>query len=404
MSDDFNPDQFDPHDPAYLADPYPTYARFREQAPIQTVRPYGSSWVFAYDDCKRVLDDTAVWIKHSPLGDPKPYGQFGVMASFPPGLFGSDPPLHTELRAILEPLLDQAIETAPAIAGRVAEPLLAAAHEHGRIELISDYALPLPAQVLFTLLGIPDEPGVWSGLMAWQAAVVAAHDITQSAAIRAGGATCSMALNAFFEGLLISDDALKTGLFGEICQAFADAHLTPQQVQMCATDFLVAGYISTTFLIGTGTRNLLGNPEQLAALRSDPTLIDGAVEEMLRFDAPAQLVDRCAAVDTALGGRSFKAGDRIAVVLGSADRDPKAFDNPDQFLITRDADAHLSFGAGIHHCIGAPLVRLVAPVAFQMLLAAFPDLSLDGLPQWQTDPYLRAPSSLPLSFSGHTTR
>jgi cytochrome P450 len=399
MSNGFNPDQFDPHDPAYLADPYPTYASFREQAPIHAVLPYGNSWLFAYDDCKQVLDNTAVWIKHSPLGDPKPYGQFGMMSSFPPGLFGSDPPLHTELRGILEPLFEKVIETAPSIAGQVAQELLATAHEHGRMELISGYALPLPAQVLFTLLGIPNEPGVWSGLMSWQGAIVAAHDITQSAAVRGGGATCSMALNAFFEGLLLSDDAtVKTGLFGEICRAFADAHLTPQQVQMCAADFLVAGYISTTFLIGTGTRNLLGNPEQLAALRQDPTLIDRAIEEMLRFDPPAQLVDRCAAVDTELGGRTFKAGDRIAVVLGSADRDPTAFENPDQFLITRDPDAHLSFGAGIHHCIGAPLVRLVAPVAFTMLFAAFPDLSLDGLPQWQTDPYLRAASSLPLRF------
>jgi cytochrome P450 len=399
VSDAFNPDQFEPHDPAYLADPYPTYARFREQAPIHTVQPYASNWLFAHDDCRQVLDDTAVWIKHSPLGDPKPYGQFGAMASFPPGLFGSDPPLHTTLRGILEPLFDKAIETAPAIAGQLAQPLLAAAHEHGRMELISDYALPLPAQVLFTLLGIPNEPGVWSGLMSWQAAIVAAHDITQSAAVRGGGATCSMALNSFFEGLLLSDDAtLKTGLFAEICRAFANAHLTPQQVQMCATDFLVAGYISTTFLIGTGTRNLLGNPEQLEALRKDATLIDGAVEEMLRFDAPAQLVDRCAAVDTTLGGHDFKAGDQIALVLGSADRDPQVFDNPDQFLITRDPVAHLSFGAGIHHCIGAPLVRLVAPVAFKMLLDAFPNLSLGGLPQWQTDPYLRAVSSLPLSF------
>jgi cytochrome P450 len=235
--------------------------------------------------------------------------------------------------------------------------------------------------------------------MSWQAAIVAAHDITQSAAVRGGGATCSMALNTFFEGLLLSDDATPgTGLFAQICHAFTRAGLTPQQVQMCATDFLVAGYVSTTFLIGTGTRNLLLNPDQLAALREDPTLIDGAVKEMLRFDAPAQLVDRCAAADTELGGVAFRAGDRVTAVLGSADHDLEAFATPDQFLITRDADAHLSFGAGIHHCIGAPLVRIVAPIAFTMLLSEFPRLALDGLAQWQTDPYLRAVSSLPLSF------
>jgi cytochrome P450 len=400
MARRFNPATFNPHDPAFLADPYPAYAGFRSQSPIHTVNPYPGSWLFTYADCKAMLDATGVWVKNSPLGDPKPYGQFGVTASFPPGLFASDPPDHTTLRTILEPLFATAIETAPAIATAIAEPLLTAARDHGRMELISDYALPLPAGVLFTLLGIPNDPGVWEGLISWQTAIVAAHDITQSAQARGLGATCSMALNSFFEGLRLSDgSAAGSGLFAQMCRTLRDAGLTDEQVQTCASDFLVAGYISTTFLIGTGTRNLLRNPDELAALRKDPTLIAGAVEEMLRFDAPAQLVDRCALETTELGGRTFQKGDRVTAVLGSADRDPAMFSTPDQFMITRaNANAHLSFGDGIHHCIGAPLVRLVAPVAFEMLLSEFPALALDGLAQWQTDPYLRAVSSLPLSF------
>jgi cytochrome P450 len=240
---------------------------------------------------------------------------------------------------------------------------------------------------------------VWNGLTSWQATIAAAHDVTQSAAVRGAGATCSMALHSFFEGMLLAHRATPgSGLFAEICDAFAAAELTAEQVQTCASDFLVAGYLSTTFIIGTGTRNLLLNPEQLTALRDQPSLMGAAVEEMLRFDAPAQLVDRCAAVDTELGGREFRAGDRVTAVLGSADRDPDVFTTPDQFVINRGDEAHLSFGAGIHYCIGAPLVRLVAPVAFEMLLTAFPDLALDGLPQWQTDPYLRAATNLPLRF------
>jgi cytochrome P450 len=399
MARRLDPATFDPHDPVFLANPYPAYAGFRAQAPIHTVKPYASSWLFAYDDCKQMLDDREAWIKKSPLEEHKAPGPYGVTSSFPPGLFGSDPPLHTELRDILEPLFDQAIQRAPAIAETIAEPLLAAAKQHGRMELISDYALPLPAGVLFTLLGIPNDPGVWSGLMYWQAAIVAAHDITQSAAIRGGGATCSMAVNTYFEGMRLSEaSAPGNGLFAQMCAAFAAAGLSPEQVQMCATDFLVAGYASTTFLIGTGTRNLLSNPQELAALRDDDTLIPGAVEEMLRFDAPAQLVDRCAAKSTELGGQTFKKGDRVTAVLGSANHDPAVFTTPEQFMITRNEKAHLSFGDGIHRCIGEPLVQLVAPVAFQMLLSAFPALALDGLPQWQTDPYLRAVSSLPLSF------
>jgi cytochrome P450 len=397
MPSGFDPDRFDPHGPAYLADPYPTYANFREQAPIHPVELYGSSWVFRYADCKQMLEDTKGWVKNSPLGERKPYGQFEVMANFPPGLFGSDPDLHTTLRGILEPLFRKAIPTAPEIATDIAQPLLSTAQQHGRMELIADYALRLPAGVLFTLLGIPDDPGVWDGLMSWQGAIVAAHDITQSAAVRGGGATCSMAVNTFFEGMRLGKQP-KSGLFAQMCDAFDSAGLSPEEVQMCATDFLVAGYASTTFLIGTGTRNLLNNPKQLASLRADPTLIGGAIEEMLRFDAPAQLVDRCAAADIDLGGHHFKAGDRVTAVLGSADRDPTVFTTPDQFAINRGQQNHLSFGSGIHYCIGAPLVRLVGPVAFTMLLSAFPDLSIDGTPQWQTDPYLRAVSSLPLKL------
>jgi cytochrome P450 len=400
MARRFNPATFDPHNPVFLADPYPAYAGFREQAPIHTVKRYGSSWLFRYNDCKQVLDDKEVWVKNSPVPEPKAPGPYGITSSFPPGLFGSDPPLHKELRDILQPLVDAAVKSAPVIANKIAKQLLAAAREHGRMELISDYALRLPAGVLFTLLGIPHDPGVWEGLIAWQTAIVAAHDITQSTPVRFNGATCSMALNSFFEGLRLSDEATAgTGLFTQMCQAFRDADLTPGQVQTCASDFLVAGYISTTFLIGTGIRNLLLNPEELAALRGDDTLIPGAVEEMLRFDAPAQLVDRCAAKATKLGGRTFKKGQRVTAVLGSANHDPAVFTTPDQFIITRgNAKAHLSFGDGIHRCIGEPLVRLVAPVAFKMLLTEFPGLALDGNPQWQTDPYLRAVSSLPLSL------
>jgi cytochrome P450 len=253
--------------------------------------------------------------------------------------------------------------------------------------------------VLFTLLGIPKEPSVWLGLIQWQAAIAAAHDITQSLAVRAGGATCSMALNAYFEGLLLANKAEPAqGLFAQICDAFANAGLSNQEVQMCAVDFLVAGYLSTTFIIGTGVRNLLLNPEQLAALRADPSLMPNAVEEMLRMDGPVQVIDRYAAVDTEIDGRPYPQNAKVTAVVGSADHDPSVFADPETFLIQRTNENHMAFGAGIHYCIGAPLVRLVAPVALQALLTEFPNLALAGDPQWQTDPYLRAVTNLPLSF------
>jgi len=391
---------FNPHDPAFLADPYPTYARFREEQPVLWVPLYTSDWMFRYADCQTILTGTDVWVKNPPEGWPKNPGPYGAMANFPEGLFASDPPLHTQLRSILEPMFDEAIQTAPALAEQFAGPLLAAARQQGRMELIQDYALPLPSSVLFTLLGIPNDAGLlWPALIQWQAAIAAAHDITQSLSVRATGATCSMALNSYFEGLLLANKAKPAqGLFAQICDAFASAGLSNQEVQMCAVDFLVAGYLSTTFIIGTGVRNLLLNPEQLAALRADPSLMPGALEEMLRMDGPVQVIDRYAAVDTEIDGRPYPQNSKVTAVVGAADHDPSVFADPETFLIQRTNEDHMAFGAGIHYCIGAPLVRLVAPVALQALLTEFPNLALAGDPQWQTDPYLRAVTNLPLSF------
>lgn len=404
MTEPFQPGNFNPHDPAFLADPYPTYAQFREQAPIHRVEPYESSWVFRYEDCRQVLLDTDVWIKNPPGGSKPSAGPYSVMSSFPEGLFASDPPLHTELRDILEPLFAEAIVQAPKEAGKIAGPLLEAARRQGRMEMVSDYALPLPAKVLFKLLGIPEDErhvGVWNALIGWQAAIVAAHDITQSLGVRAAGATCSMALNTFFEGLLLEDESkspARGSLFAQICRAFKKAGLSTQQVQVCACDILVAGYLSTTFVLCTGVRDLILHPDQQEKLRGNPSLVGPALEEMLRFEGPVQLIDRCAASETELGGQVFKPGEKISTVVGSANRDAGAFHEPDSFEIEREDTTHLAFGEGIHHCIGAPLVRLVAPVALEMLLAAFPELAIDGLAQWQTDPYLHAITSLPLRF------
>jgi cytochrome P450 len=395
----FDPGLFDPHDPGFLADPYPIYERFREEAPVYKVRPYCSYWVFRHADVCRVLTEKETFLKNSPLGPgtPKP-GPFGAMRFFPNGLFSSDPPGHDELRGILEPLFEHAIAQADELVSTFADPILAHARQTGRIELVSDYALPVPSSVLFSILGIPAEPMVWKGLVAWITAIVAAHDITQSRAVQEAGGTCAMALQTFVDGLIRENlKQPQPGLLGAMCKAISN-DFTADDVQACCVDFLVAGYLSTTFLICTGTRNLLANPEQADALRKDPGLIGNAVSEMLRFDAPAQLVDRVVGTDTELGGVSLKAGDRVTAVLGSADHDPDTFSEPDAFRIDRDDKQQVSFGAGIHHCIGAPLVRRVAPVAIGKLMK-LDGLAVDGLAQWQTDPYLRGMVNLPMSFA-----
>jgi cytochrome P450 len=395
---DFDPAKFEPHDRSFLADPYPAYAYFRDNAPVSLVQGYPNPWVFGYDNVKGVLDDKETFVKNSPQGPTPPPGPAGAMAFFPEGLFSSDPPRHDELRAILEPLFYKAITQAGDLVSEFADACLQNAKQTGRIELVYDYALPVPSNVLFTILGIPGDPVVRGGLIRWITAYVMAHDRTQQPAVREVGATCGMALNTYVDGLIHQNiEKRQPGLIGDLCDAVG-GKFTRDDVQACCVDFMVAGYLSTTFLICTGIRSLLANPEQLRALRADHELIKPAVEEMLRFDAPAQIVDRVARTDTELCGVPLKAGTTVSAILGSADRDPAVFPKPDEFRISRDNEAQISFGWGIHHCIGAPLVRLWAPPAI-LKLVDLPDLAVDGLPQWQTDPYLRGMVNLPLSFS-----
>ena len=333
MPNQWNPDDFNPHDPAFLADPYPMYARFRDQAPVHLVQPYDSYWVFRYADVANVLTDAVTYVKNPPHGWPPTPGPAGMMRYLPEGLFSSDPPRHTALRAILDPLFVGAIPNAPQIASAVATGIIDRAKLTGYLELVADYAIPVPSTTLFTILGLPqNQPTdyIWPGLVAWVTEIAAADDITQSVAVRSAGATCDMALNTFYEGFVIDCQAhAETGLVPAMAGTIGiPGGLTAPDVQVSATDFTVAGYLSTTFLIGTGVRNLILNPEQAALLREQPDLIDNAVEEMLRFDAPAQLVDRVTAVDTELDGVSLPAGTKVTVVLGSAEPRPRPVRRP----------------------------------------------------------------------------
>jgi cytochrome P450 len=392
----WDPKTFNPHDPQFLANPYPTYQLFREQAPLSVVQPFGSTWVFRWADVQQMLNATDVFVKHSPLPTPPAVSLFDMNDYLPPSLFSSDPPRHTELRAILEPIFTEAITDAPAIATSLAQTLLAPLQSTARMELVTNYALQLPAGVLFSIMGIPQPH--WPILLQWIGTIITAHDVTQSLSVRLMGATANMALNTYFEEWVIKSRTEKVGgILGLLCATIGQAGgLTAEDVQVVASNFVVPGYLSTTFLICNGLLHLLENPDQLALLRATPSLMPAAIEEILRMDAPAQVVDRVAAIDTELGGMAIPAGTNVTAVLGSADRDPAAFSDPDEFRIQRDDQVQAAFGAGIHHCIGAPLARLVAPVAMAALIA-LPEIAIAGTPQWQTDPYLRGMTSLPIS-------
>lgn len=399
----FDPKTFNPHDPAFLADPYPTYAKFREEAPIAWVEPYASWWCFKYEDCQKILTGTDLFLKNNPVASTSPPPPLvGVLAGMPESVFGADPPRHDVVRSILNPLFATSIVDAKQVTASLARGLLTTAKTSRRIDLVSSYALPLPASVLQTVLGVPAND--FQGLTQYVAAIVAANDITAPTSVRAAGLTCNFALNAYYHALSrCPSQYAKQRMFDLMLNEGTKAPngLSEDDVEVNSVTLSIAGYYSTTFLIGTGTLNLLRNPDQLALLQKHPELAPQAFWEMMRFDGPVQLIDRYVAADTELCGRTVHRGDKVTAVTGSGNHDPAAFDDPERFDILRQGvqEKNLSFGSGIHYCLGAPLAQQVSPVAFQVLLDELPGLTLAGTPQWYTDPFLRAVSNLPIAFS-----
>jgi cytochrome P450 len=405
----WDPNSFNPHAPDFLANPYPTYARFREQAPIHWVDSYKSYWIFRYEDAKTVLEAKDIFIHNVPKDPPPPPTPlFGVLENMPVGLFSMDPPRHDEVRPLMNVVFGESIVGADAIAEVFARPLLVAAKASRRVELIGAYAAPLPLQVLMTVMGVPMRD--WAGMAGWVGMIAASNDPTQPLSVLVGGGTSVMATGAYYQSLMQPKiqsrpsrcpiHARAGGIVDRMMNEAMGAapKMSPEEVQATATNLTVAGYLSTTFLIGTGTLNLLNNPDQLELLRRNPELRHSAVEEMLRYDAPAQLAQRTANQDFQLGNTLIRKGDTVMVVLGSANRDASVFPNPDTFDITRTPNPHVGFGDGIHYCIGAPLVRMVAPAAFLMLIQELATMKLDGIPQWGSDPFLRSVSNLPLAI------
>ncbi|MGH8303279.1 MAG: cytochrome P450 [Steroidobacteraceae bacterium] len=398
----FDPERFDPHAPAFLSDPYPTYALFRRFAPRATVS--SALWCFSAADCDAVLTDRDTWVKRPPQPPPAGPGPTAALADLPPGLFSSDPPAHDALRQVVEAAFKEALEDAPGLATRRAQEALAALQGSEAIELVSDFALPVPAAVLFDLLGLPQDPVLRSVLIGWQQSIATAHDATQAVGTRIQGATCAMALRAYFDGLAYSHRiAAVPGLVGSLCDSFEEAGLDREQLIATLCDLLVAGYLSTTYLLSNGVNRLLEEPDTLACLRAEPDLIAAAVEELLRLEGPVALIDRVAARDTTLGGQAVPEGTHVALVVASANHDPDWFEAPEELRLNRSHE-HLAFGAGIHACVGAPLARIVAPISLRALLDHAQLIEPDGEPQWQTDPYLRGAISLPLRITLVTAR
>jgi cytochrome P450 len=382
--------QFDPGAPGFVDDPYPTYAQLRDEDPVHWSERLGAWMVTRYDDVDAVFRDPDTFSSDRSKAN-KHKGGRPTMRSI-----GSDPPEHTVVRgAITGTLTTKVIESVrPRIAELVDEYLdRLTARTDGTFDLIADFAYPLPITVIADLFDVP--PADREQFQEWSAAMARGMDRFFS---NTGGGLSGMAqycLQLATERRERPGDDLISAMLGT-------GELTFQEtVALCAT-LIFAGHETTTNLIGNGMLALFRDPEQLSRMRdmgNDVALVRVAVEEMLRYDSPAQMLNRVVARDASLGGKSLRAGDALLAVIGAGNRDAAAFKEPDQLDVTRHPNPHLGFGVGLHYCVGAALSRREAQVALPALLARFPRLRLAGDPSWRNTFILRGLESLPVTVA-----
>jgi cytochrome P450 len=305
-----------------------------------------------------------------------------------------DPPDHTRLRGLVNkaftPRMIEAL--APAIE-ETTEELLDAVESNGQMDFIRDFAYPLPATVIALMLGVPIRDR--SLFISWANDIAAYSGTGQADPLRAQAAQRSVsALNAYFHELAEErrvhpqEDLISTLV---VLEEMGDRLTEEELIAMCVF-LLVAGHETTSALLANGLLALLRNPAQGQALKSNPGLAKTAVEEFLRYESPIQHETRVTAEAIEYQDARIEEGQRVVLMIGSANRDGATFHNPDTLDITRDPNKHLAFGHGIHYCLGAPLARLEAQIAFRRILARFPRMKLksEGL-EWRSHTSHRNP-------------
>ena len=352
-----------------------------------------------YADCDAVLRDP----QYGRADADEIFGPVGLadwrehpaVCTFSTSMLSVNPPLHTRLRRLVSRVFTarQVAALRPAVAALVDELLPGLDHS---VDFIDAFAFPLPVSVIGALLGIPEsdrqtfQPLVrdWTMVLDVFTPEILQRADTAAAAIR------EYLTDLAAERRRHPREDLLSGL---VAATDSRERLSDDELVTMAALLFAAGFETTTHLLGNGLAALLGHPEQLQLLRGEPQLAATAVEELLRYDSPVQITGRTAVDDTQMDGVPISAGDRVVCYLGAANRDPARFADPGRLDITREHSSPLSFGGGIHYCLGAPLARLEAQLAFPALLTGYPDLRLAGAPERRDSLTLRGYLSLPIS-------
>jgi cytochrome P450 len=389
--------------PEVLANPYPFYAGLRSRDPVHWDRSRKAWALTRYDDVVALASDprmsSEVWAKDTSWIPEKQRADLGpvFLDVRKVGMF-CDPPEHTSLRPLFGRVLSGRInEKLRRRIGQIANGLLDAVEERGAMDVIRDFAVPLPFLVITEILGIPPEDlgqvRKWSDMQG--------HLFTQRLDQLPEALDGFRQVKEYFGRLALQRRASPgKDLISALVAAEnrSDAPCSKDALASCAL-LLTAAHINTANLICNGLRALLRYTEQLRILREQPALLMNAVEELLRYDSPAQVIKRLAREDVDIGGKTISRGQAVLLLLGAANRDPERFAEPDRLDLRRPDNRHLAFAPGPHYCLGAALGRLEGQVAFATLLQRFPTLRLaDASLQWQRNLVIRGLKALPVEF------
>jgi len=388
---------FDPTSAAFIADPYPAYAELRKQRPVWYDEATEHWFLARYDDVNALLRDRRLGrtylhrASHAEMSRPEePAYLEPFWTTIRNGMLDREPPDHTRLRRLVSTAFTPTrVEALRPRIQRLMGGLIDNVDGAGEFDLLREIAEPLPVAVIAELLGIPEADR--DLLRPWSAQICAMYELNPS---EEAGRTASRACREFSAYLreLARDrrahprDDLITALTSVLDQG---DRLTEDELVGTCVLLLNAGHEATVNVTGNGWWSLFRNPAALAELRADPGLLPTAVEELMRYDTPLHLFERWVLEDIEVRGVRIPRGAELGLIFGSANRDPAAFDRPDQLDLRRDPNPHLSFGAGIHFCLGAPLARLELQVSFGTLLRRLPGLQVAEEPTWTTNYIIR---------------
>lgn len=397
----------DPCEPDFVRDPYPFYTAMRESGRCFQWKQLGHRCYGRHEDVGALLRDRRFgrqilhvatreelgW--HEPAEHLRPFHDFERHS-----LLELEPPRHTQLRGFVHAaFLPRQVEHFRPRIERLAQRLIDGFEDRGRVDLIEAYAAPLAVGVIADFLGVPGDLG--PQLLAWSHDMVAIYQARRDRAIEDRAVAATVAFSAFMTEFVAArrrtpgQDFLSQVVTAEDRDGY---RLTDEEVVTMGILLLNAGHEATVHALGNGVRAILERvPAPAEAVVADP---EGHVEEMLRFDAPLHLFTRYALADVEYAGERFRKGEQVGLLLGSANRDPTRFAEPDTFKAARSPNPHVSFGGGIHACVGAPLARLEMQVAVRILFQRLPGLTIAEPLVVRDAWHFRGLESLSLSWLG----